>query len=57
MIEPRLRIKNGYEQDAIYCRRLYCYTVNRPVNVKNCKQRINKRERRYARKVIERELD
>jgi hypothetical protein len=57
MIEPRLKLINGWEQDAIHCRRIYCYTVNRPRNVRLAKQAINKRERRYARKVIERELD
>ncbi len=56
MIEPRLPIKRGDEHDLLYNKRIYCYLVNRPKNVRDIKKRINKRERRYSLKVIEREL-
>ena len=56
VIEPRLALKNGWEQDVVYCRRMYCYLANRPKNVKLIKAKINRRERRHAREVIYRGL-
>lgn len=44
-------LKSGLEQDAIYARKIYCYTKNRPNIVKFVKRRINKRIRKEGKKI------
>ena len=44
-------LKNGMEQDAIYARKIYCYTKNRPNIVKFAKRSINRRIRRQGKKI------
>lgn len=44
-------LKKGIEQDAIYARKIYCYTRNRPNVVKFVKRRINKRIRKQCKKI------
>lgn len=39
--------RNGYEQDCIYARQVYCYT-RRPGVVSAAKRAIRRRERRNA---------
>lgn len=46
------KLKNGLEQDAIYCRKIYCYTKNRPNIVKFAKRCINKRIRKEGKNQI-----
>jgi hypothetical protein len=50
------RLKDGDEFDVIFNRDLYCYLVNRPINVKRVKRRLNKRFRRELKKELLKEL-
>lgn len=45
-------LKNGLEEDAIYARKIYCYTRNRPNIVRYEKKCINKRIRKEGKKEI-----
>lgn len=42
------KLKSGVEEDVLYNRKLHCYLINRPKNVKKAKKAMNKRYRKWV---------
>jgi len=40
------KLKTSTEEDVLYNRKLYCYLINRPVNVRLAKRAMNRRKRK-----------